>query len=549
MAMTDTKHIKLVKDGPEFIPAGKPDDGLAVETGFLNRELTWLQFNRRVLAEAMDQRLPLLERVKFLAITASNLDEFFMKRIGGLKQQVVAGVHDLTLDGRTPAVQIEDCLGYVSDMEKDINFAALSLLAELKKNGIALYGPETFRQLSAGERKTLRDIYVEEIFPLITPLAMDPAHPFPHISNLSLNLLVGLSEANHEEVKTVRIKAPYGTGVPRFIRLPETNKFVAIEALIAENLDLLFPEMTVHFCEMFRVIRNANTERNEEHADDLLSMIELELRDRRLSPIVRLEILSEMQPVHKGMLAAELGLDEARDVSDHQVVLGLSDLMEIASLEMPDLQEPDHHPITHEKLEENRNIFHIIRETGPILLQHPYDSFVTSVERFVREASTDPKVLGIKITIYRTSEETKIINHLIDAARRGKQVTVVVELKARFDEQANIRWATRLEEEGIHVTYGVVGLKTHCKAILVIRRDYPIYRNRIITPSPMKSLRKIGIFSTLSAKPDQFCCSTPTIPLSPRWSALFARPAPIPRFWASRSRFTGPPRRPRSSTI
>ncbi|MEE8294901.1 MAG: hypothetical protein V3R64_04245, partial [Sphingomonadales bacterium] len=384
--MADAKHIKLVTDGEEFIPAGKTDDGLALETGFLNRELTWLQFNRRVLAEAMDQRLPLLERVKFLAITASNLDEFFMKRIGGLKQQVVAGVHDLTIDGRTPAVQIEDCLSYVADMEKDINFAALNLLAELKKSGIELFGPETFCQLNAGERKTLRDIYVEEIFPLITPLAMDPAHPFPHISNLSLNLLVGLSEVDQEEVKTVRIKAPYGTGVPRFIRLPDTNKFVAIEALIAENLDLLFPDMAIQFCEMFRVIRNANTERNEEHADDLLSMIELELRDRRLSPIVRLEILSEMQPLHKGMLAAELGLDEERDVSDHQVVLGISDLMEIAALEFPELQVSDHHPITHEKLEEDRNIFHIIRETGPILLQHPYESFATSVERFVREA-------------------------------------------------------------------------------------------------------------------------------------------------------------------
>ena len=285
--MADAKHIKLVTDGEEFIPAGKTDDGLALETGFLNRELTWLQFNRRVLAEAMDQRLPLLERVKFLAITASNLDEFFMKRIGGLKQQVVAGVHDLTIDGRTPAVQIEDCLSYVSDMEKDINFAALNLLAELKKNGIELFGPETFAQLGAGERKTLRDIYVEEIFPLITPLAMDPAHPFPHISNLSLNLLVGLSESDQEEVKTVRIKAPYGTGVPRFIRLPDTNKFVAIEALIAENLDLLFPDMAIQFCEMFRVIRNANTERNEEHADDLLSMIELELTQGRIRYLAR----------------------------------------------------------------------------------------------------------------------------------------------------------------------------------------------------------------------------------------------------------------------
>lgn len=468
----EPKHIKLVEKGIEQVPPGKVDDPLVAETGFLNRELTWLQFNRRVLAEAMDMRQPLLERLKFLAITASNLDEFFMKRIGGLKQQVVAGVHDLTMDGRTPALQIEDCLAYVSDLERDINFWVLNLMTELKKNGIEIYGPETYQQLKAEEKEILRAHYLEEIFPLITPLAMDPAHPFPHISNLSLNLLVGLSEPDQEEIKMVRIKAPYGTGVPRFIQLPDTNKFVGIEALIAENLDILFPDMKIHFCEMFRVIRNANTERNEEHADDLLSMIELELRDRRLSPIVRLEIHSEMDAVHKGMLAAELGLDEERDVADRQIVLGMSDLMELAFLPFPELRDPDHHPITHEKLEEDRSIFHIIRENGSILLQHPYESFATSVERFVREASCDPKVLGIKMTIYRTSEGTQIINHLIEAARRGKQVTVVVELKARFDEEANIRWANRLEEEGIHVTYGVVGLKTHCKAILVIRRDY-----------------------------------------------------------------------------
>ncbi len=468
----DKNHIKLVKDDPAVVPPGVMGDILARETGFLNRELTWLQFNRRVLAEAQDERVPLLERVKFLAITASNLDEFFMKRIGGLKQQVVAGVHDLTIDGRTPLGQIEDCLAYVRDMGKDINFCALTLLAELRKKGIEVYGPDTYKKLSGDEKKLLREYFIEEIFPLVTPLAMDPAHPFPHISNLSINLLVTLTEPGDEEARMVRIKAPYGTGVPRFIRIPDTNKFVGIEALIAKNLDLLFPDMKVEYCEMFRVIRNANTERNEEHADDLLSMIELELRDRRLSPIVRLEIQSEMQPVHKGMLAAELGLDEKMDVSDRQVLLGVCDLMDIANLPIPNLRDPDHHPVTHEKLQEDRNIFHIIRETGPILLQHPYQSFATSVERFVREAAFDPKVLGIKMTIYRTSEGTQIINYLIEAARRGKQVTVVVELKARFDEEANIRWANRLEEEGIHVTYGVVGLKTHCKAILVVRRDY-----------------------------------------------------------------------------
>jgi polyphosphate kinase len=301
---------------------------------------------------------------------------------------------------------------------------------------------------------------------------MDPAHPFPFISNLSLNLLDTLHQPDEDTPGLARVKVPVGAGVPRFLRIGESCRFIALENVMANNLDVLFPEMDVESCEFFRVTRNANTEYDEDKEDDLLAMIEAELQDRKFAPIVHLAVMKGMDPVHRGMLAAELGLNEDRDVAEVDTLLGMRDLMEIVGLDLPALHDPVHHPLTAPKLQESRNIFHIIRETGPTLLHHPYESFATSVERFVREASQDPKVLAIKMALYRTSSDTRIIDYLIDAARNGKQVAVVVELKARFDEAANIRWATRLEEVGIHVNYGVVGLKTHAKVILVVRRDY-----------------------------------------------------------------------------
>lgn len=269
-----------------------------------------------------------------------------------------------------------------------------------------------------------------------------------------------------------RIKVPVGTGVPRFLRLGTDDHFVPLEHVMANNLDLLFPDMPVESCEIFRVTRNANTELEEDQAEDLLSLIETELRDRKFAPFVRLEVRKGMKAVHRGMLAAELGLDEDVDIFESDVLLGMRDLMEVAGLDRPDLHDLDHHPITNVRLQEDRSIFHLIRETGSILLQHPYESFATSVERFVREASKDPKVRAIKMTLSRTSADTAILQYLMDAARNGKQVAVAVELKARFDEAANIEWASRLEDAGIHVTYGVLGLKTHAKVILVIRQDY-----------------------------------------------------------------------------
>jgi len=472
-AAADPPAIAAIVERPVLVvektPQPRIDKELASPDLFLNRELTWLAFNRRVLHEAEDERNPLLERLKFLAITASNLDEFFMKRIGGLKQQVVAGMHELTVDGRTPQQQIAECYLVVRELEQRQRELGPRILSQLESYGIRV---RLYASLSADERKSIRDYYYKNIFPLVTPQAMDPAHPFPFVSNLSLNLLVTARSQNDSDPLMARVKVPIGFGIPRFLRVGNQSDFVRLEDVVANNLDLLFPSMLIDSYELFRVTRNANTERDEDEADDLLALIESELRDRRFAPIVRLEVLSGINPVHRGMLAAELGLDERADVFEVDGMLSMRDLGELAAIDAPALHDPPHHPVDHPRLTIGRSIFHVIRDAGPFLLLHPYESFSTSVERFLREAADDPKVRAIKMTLYRTSPDSKIIGYLCDAARNGKQVAVVVELKARFDEAANIQFATRLEEFGIHVTYGVVGLKTHSKVILVIRQDY-----------------------------------------------------------------------------
>ncbi len=437
---------------------------------FLNRELTWLAFNRRVLHEAEDSRTPLLERIKFLAIVSSNLDEFFMKRVGGLKQQLGAGVQELSVDGRTPEQQLRECEAEVRAIKdrKDALFPELQALLEAA--GIRL---SRYDELTDDDQSDLRNWFLENIYPLLTPIGMDPAHPFPFISNLSLNLLVTINQPDSARgPRLVRIKVPVGGGIPRFIRIGERAHFVPLEDIIAHNLDQLLPELDIERCDLFRVTRNAIVERYEEQANDLLQVIEAELRDRKFAPTVRLEVSEGTPAVHRGMLAAELGLDESTDVFEVDGLMQRRDLLELLALDRPDLKDPPHHPIEHPKLIDAPNIFHLIRGSGPILLQHPYESFTTSVERFLREASQDPKVLAIKMTLYRTARKSKIIEYLIDAAENGKQVAVAVELKARFDEEANVRWANSLEEAGIHVSYGVIGLKTHAKVIFVLRRDY-----------------------------------------------------------------------------
>ncbi len=445
-----------------------PDVDLRDPALYLNRELTWLEFNRRVLNEAEDERTPLLERVKFLAIVSSNIDEFFMKRIGGLKQQVGAGVQELTVDGRTPQRQIDEAQAVVAEIEARKERLLPAVLEGLAEHGIEVVD---YPGLEAQECDSLRRYFVQNILPLLTPQSIDPAHPFPFISNLSLNLLVTLNYKDRGPTNA-RVKVPIGAGLPRFLRIGGLDRFVPLEQVISNNLDLLFPRMNVESCEPFYVTRNANLARESDDADDLLAVIESEVRERRFAPIVRVKIRRGMDPYRRSWLAAELGLDPDRDVFDSDSMLAMRHLFEIAGLECPALRDPPAHPVDHGGLVDERSIIYAIRNAGSILLQHPYESFSNSVERFVAEASTDPKVRAIKMTLYRTSGETKILDYLLDAARNGKQVAVVVELQARFDEAANIRWASRLEEAGIHVTYGVMGLKTHCKVILVVRQDF-----------------------------------------------------------------------------
>ena len=453
---------------PTPVPAPADAHDLDRPEYYLNRELTWLNFNFRVLHEAEDPRTPLLERVKFLSIVGSNLDEFFMKRIGGLKQQVGAGITERTIDGRTPAEQIHECCRVVRVLEERQRRAARRILAQMAEEGIRVVEID---DLERGQRRWIRNHYVRNIYPLVTPQATDPAHPFPFISNLSLNLLVTLRHPGEDATSVARVKVPVGTGIPRFVRIADTDVWVPLESVMAHNLDLLFPGMDVLSCDMFRVTRNAIYDVDEDMADDLLELIEAGLRKRRLAPIVRLQVKKGMDPGRRDVLAKELGLEKI-DVFEGGGHLGLRDLVELCDLARPGLLHPPHHPAEHPGLLDDRPIFHVIRESGALLLHHPYQAFDTSVARFIREAARDPKVRAVKMTFYRMAPRSGITDYLVEAARNGKQVAVVIELQARFDEAANIQWANALAAHGIHVTYGVLGLKTHCKLILVVRQDH-----------------------------------------------------------------------------
>lgn len=454
---------------PELPSAGPDGFDLSSPALYLNRELTWLNFCWRVLHQAEDARLPLLERLRFVAIVGSNLDEFLMKRIGGLKQQIGAGLRKLTEDGRTPERQMQECMVLV-DALRARQRELLSLLRDqLSVHGIVL---ADYTDLDEDQRAWLRQHFISNIFPLVTPQASDPAHPFPFVSNLSVNLLVTLRGPDGSALLN-RVKAPIGPDIPGLIKVADKDVFVVLEQVIANNLDLLFPGMSIESCEFFRVIRNANTESNAEKADDLLAMIESELRNRHFAPVVCMDVVSGMSEEHRGFLAAELGLKEqSADVTEVGAPLDRHGFIDLSNLDYPELRYPPHHPIDHPDLPQDKNIFHSIREKGSVLLHHPYESFSSSIERFLKSASQDPKVRAIKMSLYRTGRNSRVVQCLVDAARNGKQVAVVLELKARFDERANIEWARHLEEAGIHVSYGVVGLKTHCKVILVVRRDY-----------------------------------------------------------------------------
>ncbi|HEX7096432.1 MAG TPA: RNA degradosome polyphosphate kinase [Acidimicrobiales bacterium] len=433
-------------------------------TRFLNRELSWLAFNERVLALAADDR-PLLERVKYLAIFADNLDEFFRVRVAGLKEQVAAGVTYETPDGRTPSQQLREIRATADRLTAEHEAVwAKQVRPALCDAGIDV---ADWSDLSESEQRELEDVFHARVFPILTPLAVDPGHPFPYISDLSLNLAVMLRGPDDRPL-FARVKVP--SSLSRFVQVGRSGRWVPLAQLIAAHLDALFPGVEVLEHHRFRVTRNADLTVREGEADDLLAAIETELRRRRFGNAIRLEVSSTMSPEVRELLLRELDL-EPDDVDERTSLLDFSSLWQLYELSRPDLKDPVFHPVTEPRLSGGeRSIFDELR-SGDILLHHPYVSFNTSVVSFIQQAARDPHVLAIKITIYRTSGDSPIIEALIDAAEQGKQVAVLVELKARFDERANIEWARRLEEAGVHVAYGLVGYKIHTKVCLVIRDE------------------------------------------------------------------------------
>jgi polyphosphate kinase len=435
---------------------------------YLNRELSWINFNDRVLKEAENPHTPVLEKVKFLAIANANTDEFYMKRIGWMTMQISHGNQQVTADGRSIVQQLNECRQKLAAVHKAKESIYHSLVQELDGEGIRIC---TYSALDTKDQQALREHYIRNILPLVTPLAIDLSHPFPFISNLSLNLLFSLQRANDLDVLQVRVKVPLGDGLPRFIPVGSSGQFVRLEELIIENSDLLFPNTQIMACDLFRITRNAIVDRGEPGGESKKELIQTEIHNRKFSPVVRLQINTSMNQNLRKTLIDKLDLNSDEDVVECDKILQMADLMELATMEIPSLRDRSHSPINNITLCSRQSIFSTIRNAGSILLQHPYESFATSVERFVIEASEDPQVASIKMTLYRTSANTRIIQSLIDAAHRGKQVAVVIELSARFDEAANIQWANHLQMAGIHVNYGVADLKTHCKTILVVRRE------------------------------------------------------------------------------
>ncbi len=478
-------------------------EGSPVSERLLNRELSWLDFNTRVLALADDERVPLLERVKFSAIFSSNLDEFFQVRVAALKDQVAAGITRPSPDGRTPAQQLIEISDRVEVLVREQERVLLErLVPALRDVGVELL---SWDELDQDDRKNLEEVFEQRIFPVLTPLSFDPGHPFPYISNLSLNLGVTVLDPETGEHRFARVKVP--PLLPRFLPLTDGDRFVPLEQVIAPQLGLLFPGMEIveHFT--FRVTRNADLTVAEGEADDLLAAVEMELRRRRFGRAVRLEAQEGMSEEMVELLLRELDL-ERDDVSFHRAPLDLKGLFLVHAIDRPDLKDDPWPPVTKPRLaaaaEEERSIFSVIRERD-VLCHHPYESFATSVEAFVREAADDPRVLTIKMTLYRTSGDSPIVRSLIRAAERGVQVAALVELKARFDEEANINWAKALERAGVHVVYGLVGLKTHSKTLLVVRSEADGIRRYVhigtgnYNPSTARLYEDIGL---LSCDPD-----------------------------------------------
>jgi polyphosphate kinase len=466
---------------------------------YINRELSWIAFNQRVLAQALDPRVPLLEQAKFSAIFSNNLDEFFMVRVASLKSQQEAGVSVRSDDGLTPLEQLEAIQkGLRPLLESQQQHYRQFLKRQLAEHGIYLLD---YVKLNKRQKEWLSDYFRTEIFPVLTPLAVDPAHPFPFMSNLSLNVAALICDPESGQRQFARVKVPQKI-LPRFVPLPNnlcdrhpTPVFTAVplEQVVAFHLELLFPGMTIEGHYFFRITRDADLELRDLEADDLMEALQEGLRKRRLGgEVVRLEVANEM-PEEMVRLLME-GTDvEPEDIYRINGPLGLDDLMHLLSIPMPELKDTPYKGRTSPplmraqttlledgsiKAEEFQSIFSVIRR-GDVLLHHPYDLFATSVEEFLSQAAEDASVLAIKMTLYRTSKDSAVIAALIRAAENGKQVLALVELKARFDEDNNIQWARQLERSGVHVVYGVVGLKTHTKVLLVVRREKKSLRNYV----------------------------------------------------------------------
>jgi len=435
---------------------------------FGNRELSWLDFNARVLALAHEESIPLLERVKFCGIFSSNLDEFYQVRVAALKDQVAAGIVKPSHDGLSPSRQLKEIakrVGALVDEQEELLLG--NLLPQLAEHGIALCDWES---LDVVEQKEMTKEFEKNIYPVLTPIAIDPAHPFPYVSSLALSLGVTVRDPRTKEERFARVKVP--TFLKRFQEV-SPGRFIAIEQLIGAHLDWLFPGMELGAVVMFRVTRNADLTVDEDEAEDLLQAVEMELRRRRFGRAVKLDVSDNIDERTLALLIEELDL-ETEDVSRHRAPLALSALSQLLSIDNEDVRDETWTPVVPGRLAvaeaTGQSMFRVIRERQ-ILVHHPYESFASSVEKFVEQAAEDPHVRAIKITLYRTSGESPIARSLIAAAERGVQVVALIELKARFDEEANVNWAKQLERAGVHVMYGLVGLKTHSKCILVVRQE------------------------------------------------------------------------------
>jgi polyphosphate kinase len=461
-------------DEVDFEESSSSDDGSLPHDRYLDRELSWLSFNQRVLELAEDETLPLLERANFLAIFASNLDEFFMVRVAGLKRRITTGLAVPTNIGTPPQQVLADVAAKAHELHERHALAFQQLVKPaLDDAGIHI---ETWGDLGEADRVRIDEIFSTQIFPVLMPLAVDPAHPFPYISGLSLNLSVRVRSPKTGKEEFARVKVP--TNLPRFVQLPDDDsgllRFIPLEDLISHHLGDLFPGMEILEHHEFRVTRNEDVEVDEDESENLIKSLERQLLNRRFGPPIRLEITDDMDDRTLELLMSELEITE-QEVYRLPAPLDLGGLFQLQKIDRPALKYPRHVPTTAVQLlpgEPNAtpDIFASIAK-GDVLLHHPYESFSTSVQAFIEQAAADPNVLAIKQTLYRTSGDSPIVEALIDAAEAGKAVLALVEIKARFDEQANISWARKLEKAGVHVVYGIVGLKTHAKLCLVVRQE------------------------------------------------------------------------------